>query len=200
MRKVTAAVLAAIVAMGMATSVQAGGGTGAYEWAVSFSSTSPDSQVSPPLGAAPVTIYLWYTGCNAISMAGPGMSAAEMNAEFTGWTQFGFTPQNGYLNAGNATELLLAVGSCPTGPVVAGQWAVFGASGKVRLAEGSLGGAATTVDCDTTIPGLYNWPDQMRLVGCGTSDLAASLQDWGKGCTTDPVNPTTWGSVKSLYR
>lgn len=200
MRKVTVAVLAAAVALGLAASAQAGGGTGAYEWKVSFSNTDENVQVSPPLGGAPVPIYLWYTGCNAVSGAGPGMSAAEMDAVFTTWSQFGFSPSNGFLNAGSGTSLLLAVGSCPTGPVVAGSWTVFGATGKVRLARAAAGGGeATTVDCDTTTPGLFNWPDQVRLVGCGTND-AGALQDWGNGCVTDPVNPTTWGSVKALYR
>lgn len=197
MRKVTGTVVAVVMALALASSAQAGGGTGAYEWKISFSSTNPDSQVSAPLGGLG-QLYLWYMGCNT-DPSGAGMSAAEMDVVFTSWTPLGFTVQNGYLNAGGTTSLLLAVGSCPTGPVVAGSWFVNGPSGKVRLAPAVSTGEATTVDCNTTVPGLYLWPGQVRFVGAGTTD-AGALQDWGKGCTLDPVEPTTWGSVKALYR
>lgn len=197
MRKVTGAIVAVMTALVLASSAQAGGGTGAYEWKVSFSSTDPDSQVSPPLGGI-AQLYLWYMGCNTVP-AGPGMSAAEMDIEFTTWVPLGFTPANGFLNAGGTTNLLLAVGSCPVGPVVAGSWFVNGASGKTRITPAVSTGEATTVDCNTSVPGLYTWPGQVRHVGAGTND-AGSLQDWGHGCTLDPVNPTTWGSVKALYR
>lgn len=202
MRKVTAGLVAAAATLVCAASAMAGGGgTGAYEWKVSFSNTSPDSQVAAAPGSpTPMTLYLWYQGCNGAT-AEPGMSAAELGAFFTSWSVFGFTPLNGYLNAGDANNLLLAVGSCPVGPVVAGSWTAFGTSGKIRLGKStSIGFWLATVDCESPVPGNWEWPGQVRAVGAGTTDLAAGLEDWGRGCTGDPVEPTTWGSVKALYR
>ena len=198
MRKVTAGVLAAVLSLSIAASAFAGAGTGKYEWKASFSSTNPDSQVSPAL-TGPTPVYLWFLGCNTI-VTGAGMTAAEMDAVLTGWTQFGFSPSNGYLNAGGALDLLLAVGSCPEGPVVAGQWTVFGASGKLRMGNSVRSGTASTVDCDPVSPLQYFWPGETRFVGCGTADMAGTLEDWGNGCTADPVDNTSWGSVKALYR
>lgn len=201
MRRATVAVLAAATMLVAAVSAQAGGGgTGNYEWKASFSSTSPDSQVAAAPGTpTPMTVYLWFVGCNA-APAGAGMAVGEFDVKLTSWTTFGFNPTNGYLNALDATHLLLAVANCPAGPVVAGQWTMFGTSGKMGFIPSTSAGSANTIDCDQTVPALSIWPGEMRLVGCGTSDLAASLQDHGNGCTADPVSPTTWGSVKALYR
>ena len=201
MQKVTALALAAALTLGMTASALAGGGgTGSYEWKASFSNASPDSQVATaPASPTPIPVYLWFTGCNTVP-SGAGMSAAEMDAVLTNWTSFGFTPANGYLNAGGGLDLLLAVGSCPAGPVVAGSWTFFGTNGKVRLGKSVRSDWAVTVDCDDISPLNYAWPGQMRLVGCGTSDFAATLEDWGNGCTGDPVDSITWGNVKALYR
>lgn len=201
MRKASTVVLVLAVSAALAGTALAGGGSGVYDWSVSFSNARADSNLSPTL-VGPTPIYLWYTGCNGVP-AGAGMSAAEFDAVFEGgWSQFGFTPDpvNGFLNAGGPTNLLLAVGGCPTGPMIVGQWTVFGTSGRMRLAKAALSGEASTVDCETTPPGQWFWPEQMRFVGAATDDQATSLQDWGNGCGTDPVSPSSWGSVKSLYR
>lgn len=160
-----------------------------YGWAISSSGTSEfvnSGAVSP----APVTLFLW------LQCAGPdGMSAAEFNLQApAGVLNFGFNVQNGFLNAGGAGNLLLAVGGCPAGPVVAGSWTLFGSTpGDICLVP-SGGGVRATVDCNTTTPGV--WP--ITAVGYGYGTTGDSCRE--VLCPPVSVEPSSWGSVKSLYR
>lgn len=160
-----------------------------YGWTISSSATDPNvnSGLTSP---APVSLFLWLA-----CAAGPdGMSAAEFNLSTpAGLLNFGFTTMNGFLNAGGSSNLLLAVGGCPTGPVVAGSWTFFGTQAGDICIVPSGGGVRATVDCNTSVPGV--WPIEAVGYGYGTS---------GDSCREAlcivSVEPSSWGSVKSLYR
>ena len=130
-----------------------------------------------------------------------GMSAADFGLyPYGDWQIVGINPQNGFLNAGSGNNLLLAVGGCPTGPIIAANLSVVGTVGGVRLGIGTpLPPTAATVDC-TLAPVAWSWPQYMRFVGFKTDGSPATLQDHGNGCTTDPVDESSWGTIKSLYR
>jgi hypothetical protein len=199
MKKVTKLATALVLTLAASTAAMAGGpGTGQYEWTISFSDTDPNVQTGADF-AAFGTLYLWYTGCNTIP-AGAGMSAAEFDAAVTGWNLVGFNTANGFLNAGTATALLLAVGGCPTGPVIAGSWTALGTAGKLALKASATNGVVGTVDCDIINPVIWSFPTNMRIAGAISAGQAGPVQDWGNGCNTDPVDSSSWGSVKSLYR
>ncbi len=159
-----------------------------YGWTISSSASDPLVNAGPT-SPAPVTLFLW------LYCAGPdGMSAAEFNLSVpAGVLNFGFNVQNGFLNAGGAGNLLLAVGGCPTGPVVAGSWTLFGSTPGDICIVPSGGGVRATVDCNTSVPGV--WPLEAIGYGYGTTGLS---------CREDlcvvSVEPSSWGSVKSLYR
>lgn len=158
-----------------------------YGWTISSSGTDPLANSGSVTGG-PQTLYLW------LYCATPdGMSAAEFGVLLPpGVLNFGFTTQNGFLNAGTSGSLLLAVGACPMGPVIAGAWTVFNSSAGDYCLVPSGGGTMATVDCDVVTPTL--WPIGQR--GYSTTGAAA--------CTADlcvvAVESATWGGIKSLYR
>jgi hypothetical protein len=84
-----------------------------YGWIVSNSITDPHSNGGLPNGSTD-NLYLWMYCFD-------GMAAAEMTLESIPPGQvIAFNVMNGFLNAGNVTNLLLAVGGCPGGPLIAG--------------------------------------------------------------------------------
>lgn len=159
-----------------------------YGWTISSSPADPNVN-SGAVSPAPVTLFLWLACAPQ-----DGMSAAEFNLSTpAGLLNFGFTTQNGFLNAGGAGNLLLAVGGCPTGPVVAGSWTFFGSQvGDICLVP-SGGGVRATVDCNTSVPGV--WP--ISAVGYGYGSTGDSCRE--DLCVVS-VEPSSWGAVKSLYR
>ena len=170
--------------------------TNLYGWTISDSNSNPFSNTGPVPGA-PLTLYLWLD-----CVTNDGMSAME--ADFSvpaGVSVFGFNPTNGFLNAGNSTYLLLAVGGCPGSaggtaiPLVAGSWSVFGAvAGSYCLVPSGATGTLGTVDCSIT-PAV--WP--IRQVGYGTGGAPSCDQSSPALCVT-AVEGNSWGAVKSLYR
>ena len=161
-----------------------------YGWTISASGTDPFVNQGP-INPAPTTLFLWLQCTGA-----DGMSAAEFDAiPPAGYLNFGFTPQNGFLNAGGAGDLLLAVGGCPTGPVVAGSWTFFGSTaGQVCLLPSVRSGVNVTVDCDPVNPQQH--PNATIGYGIGS---APTCNDGQPLCLV-AVEPSSWGSVKSLYR
>lgn len=92
------------------------------------------------------------------------------------------TPVNGFLNAGGTTNLLLAVGGCPPGPVVAANLLTLSLPGSICLAPSAQNGVKGTVDCS---PNPQLWSIDWRGL-----ELLPPVS----------VEPTTWGSVKQRYR
>ena len=162
-----------------------------YGWKISNSATNPDLNSGATQGA-PLPLYLW------LDCASPdGMSAAEFDLSLpAGMFNFGFTPLNGFLNAGGAGDPLLAVGGCPQGPIVAGVWNLFGSTpGVICLVNSARSGWAVTVDCASPVPS--NWP--IKRVGYGYGVPNDSCNQGPLLCVVS-VEPSSWGSVKSLYR
>ena len=169
----------------MTSSALAGGGI-RYGWTVSKSAVDPLINSGLPTGGVD-TLFLWFY-CSS-----EGMASAEMTLESTPpGNVLGFNVMNGYLNAGNATNLLLAVGGCPNGPVVAGSILILHA---VPLTV-CLTGANVTVDCSAD-PSA--WPHEVK----GYADLALPLcltDTPGKDLCVTSVEESSWGSIKGLYR
>lgn len=201
MRKAIGIGLVLMVVLAFAGAALAGSGSGRYEWRFSFSAVDPNVQVAAnPTNLG--TLYLWYQGCNSVP-GGAGMAAADFGIAVSGGWQFlSFTtePTSGFLNAGSGANLLLAVGGCPAGPEVVGSVSVFTPSdGALKLGK-SNNNIAVVLDCNDAPQGSWSWPDDMLFVGARSSGFGGTAQGFGKGCTVDPVDPATWGSIKSLYR
>jgi hypothetical protein len=87
---------------------------GGFGWTISSSPTDPfENRAAAPLGTG--QLYLWYYCTNELR----GLASAEFDLGGT-MTVLNFTPMNGFINAGDATHLLLSAAGCPYGPVVAG--------------------------------------------------------------------------------
>jgi hypothetical protein len=84
-------------------------------WAISASTTDPFDNTGPINESA--SLYLWF----ACDNVGRGIAVVEFDLAATNMEVTGFTPMNGFLNAGTATELLLAVGGCPMPLTLAGR-------------------------------------------------------------------------------
>ena len=161
-----------------------------YGWRLSDSAVSQFSNI----GAAPtqglLTLYLWLD-CSLGSAQ--GMSAAEFDLVApAGSSILGFTPMNGFLNAGGPTNLLLAT-PCTVGPVTAGSLQVLDlGAGDYCIVSSAENGKNVSVDCSQ----FLEWDND--TVGYGNNGTL--------GCVTLSINcevsteDSSWGSVKALYR
>jgi hypothetical protein len=157
----------------------------AYAWTASHSSVDPLVNTGSPNGSLD-TLFLWFY-CSP-----EGMAAAEIDLVSTPPGQVvAFNVMNGYLNAGNATHLLLAVGGCPNAPVVAGS-ILFLHFAPVAIC---LGGANVTVDCSQD---PQAWPHDCK--GYADLGLPPCLSDTPDLCFELSVEKSSWGTIKGLYR
>ncbi len=161
-----------------------------YGWTISSSASNPFENTGP-VGTGVVSMYLWYA-CNE---GYPGMAAAEMTLSTNaGNAILAFVTANGFLNAGSATSLLLAVGGCPPAPINAGSFLV---SKNTPLDMCFINPAAErTVDCEPNPnPWFHDWVGYSET---GTPCyFFAALSGF---CGTVSVEDASWGSIKSLYR
>lgn len=165
-----------VYAIGAVWAPSGGCADGEYGWRVSASAADPfvnTASPSPGLG----NLYLW------LECAIPdGWGAAEFDVSGP-LPVLSFTPMNGALNAGTATELLLAVGGCPGGPFLAGSFLVDdpGAGGNLCLVESSAHGWNVTVDCtgSTTYPNAVTGFASDGSPPCNPSDCAYVEPVWG---------------------
>src|SRR6185436_13417038 len=124
-----------------------------YGWTISSSQSNAFANTGGVIPGGLAHIYLWYH-CSDNG----GMSAADFGiAAVGGMAYAGFAPLNGFLNAGSQTNLLLAVGGCPVGPVVAGDLTIiwFGSAAGVCIVPSNTG-LRVTVDCVSPTPSA--WP------------------------------------------
>ena len=155
-----------------------------YGWSLSESPSDPCVTTGTPTFAVK-TIYLWHTYATNQQMSAADISAAGSIAPLA------FNASNGYLNAGDAVNLLLAVGGCPMPPINAGNFLIVDTGGNMELA-----GARLTVDCvvnDPYLSGTTGWSSD------GSTPVEYDVAG-GTGCTTISVEGTSWGSVKNMYR
>jgi hypothetical protein len=165
-----------------------------YGWAVSESPSNPcDTSANYAIGGV-ATIYLWY-----LYNSPAGMSAADISVvqnPLGALNVLAFTPNagNGFLNAGTPTNLLLAVGGCPNGPLNAGNWLAIP---LMPAWEFCLGGNNVTVNCDINPLPFPN--DTHGLTNGGAPTTCVSGMD--DNCQPIvSVESASWGNIKSLYR
>ncbi len=105
-----------------------------------------------------------------------------------------FNTANGFLNAGNATGLLLAVGGCPSGPINAGSWL---AVPVLPAWQFCLGGNRLSVDCQIN---PVAWLSDVKGFANGGGFLIC-IEGMNDDCGgLDAVESSSWGKVKTLYR
>lgn len=165
-----------------------------YGWTISDSAVDPFVNTGAPNGTVD-NQYLWFFCSTA-----QGLSAADfaLTTDPPGaYSILGFNTSNGFLNAGSATDLLLAVGGCPTGPVLAGSWLVLhNSAGSMCLTNGATYPTPVAVDCDPA-------PLAHECDYIGYDDNGSPCQHFVTGsalCQTTSVDGESWGSIKSLYR
>ena len=158
-----------------------------YGWTISSSLSDAFANTGGIVPGGLAHLYLWYQ-CSDQG----GMSAADFGIAAVGGIAYaGFTPLNGFLNAGNQTNLLLAVGGCPTGPVVAGDLTIiwFASAANVCIVPSNTG-LRVTVDCVAPAPSA--WPltavgwDALGPPNC-VENLCTNVHCWCWYCDT------TWG-------
>jgi hypothetical protein len=157
---------------------------------ISGSITDPYVNTGLPTGGA-LVLYLWY-----LADWQDGLSAAEF--DLTGSIQVdSFLALNGFLNTGGATNLLLAVGGCPRGPLVAGQiLAEDIAGGELCLGPSSANGDNVSVDCGSAgfMRHANLWTGYSSLGGNPCTNMPDPYVCWVS------VEGASWGGVKALYR
>ena len=169
-----------------------------YGWSISDSIVTPNSNQGVPTNGL-ATLYLWLVCCDVPDQPNgaprlQGMAAAEFDLVPVGMQIFATTTQNGFLNAGGPQNLLLAVGGCPCGPVIAASILVFLTAGEICFAPSAQNGILGTVDCEP-LPSLWG----MDWVGYSTTGSPACLQ--GALCEKPiSVEDASWGHIKALYK
>jgi len=92
-----------------------------------------------------------------------------------------------FVTVGNLTsDLSIAYGVCSIGTIVLGTITADWAPGAVSIVAADSQTGVIVADCDL---------DQQMATGGH-----ASIDGDGHGCDQDPVEPSTWGGVKALYR
>jgi hypothetical protein len=168
-----------------------------YEWTVSDSNTDPYVNDDTTTGFH--TVYLWLACSDLPAPLQDGMAAAEfaiVTSPPGANLHIATNVMNGFLNAGSVTNLLLAVGACPPGPVVAANLLVIvNVPGTIALGPSSTL-TKGTVDCSQS-PSL--WP--IDWVGLGLLGTPAPGKNKHPGCEpVVSVEESTWGNIKGLYR
>ncbi|MFN8176931.1 MAG: hypothetical protein U0167_03355 [bacterium] len=171
-------------------------GGSCYLWELSFSAASYGVHTSPPRPGT-VPVYLWFA-----CAAADGMSVAEFAVHTEGaLSVLDFTPMNGFLNAGTATELLLSVGGCPHGQILAGVFTMLdptGAGGSACFAGSAAHDLNVTVECTPIEPMAYE-NGYTGVSTDGSAPCSVTAGGYG-GCGPLSVEVSTWGSVKTSYR
>lgn len=157
-----------------------------YGWSLSFSSTDPDVNAGAALPGFG-TVYLWLRCTTDVDPGGAAAYGAHVSATGGAFIA-GFTPSAGVLNAGNATDLLLAVGGCPTIATVIGSFTVVGGVTDLCMEN------AITVDCDLITPTEY----ASAVIGASAGGGVVCVT--GTQCEPVSTEESSWGSIKGLYR
>ncbi|MGH2570851.1 MAG: hypothetical protein ACRDGR_06475 [bacterium] len=178
--------LAATIAVSLAAPTARAGADNRYGWTISNSSTNPLANTGTATSSV-TSLYLWFY-CSGSE----GMAAAEFDIEASGISHLATTTMNGFLNAGGTSNLLLAVGGCPEGPVLAANLLVLDAPGTLCLVPSAANGVRGTVDCDELRPSLWN----VDWIGYSSRGDACRV---GVLCDS-PLESQAWSQVKSRYR
>lgn len=162
-----------------------------YGWTISASSVDPYANTSVATSALR-TLYLWYACCR-YPIPG-GMTAVEFDLESVGIEHLATTPVNGFLNAGSTTYILMAVGDCACGPMVAANLVVMDFPGTMSIVPSAASGTKGATNC-TTDPVLLpiDWIgyDNVGGMPCFKGEV---------NCGPIGVQPTSWGQIKGFYR
>jgi hypothetical protein len=163
-----------------------------YRFSISASSSDPDQNSSSSTGTTRI-LYLW------LICTDEGISAFE--GDFSGTlTVLGFTPTNGAVNAGGATNLLLGIPDCPTGDsidLVLGQIIVNDTGGTVCLGPSAQNSVIATVDCDQPLPSMHSSPRVIGFSSSGASPCEVGTNDCvGEGFI---LGGSGGGSIGSEY-
>jgi hypothetical protein len=163
-----------------------------YEFSISASSSDPHVNTSSPAGGIR-NLYLW------LVCTDEGLSAFE--GDVTGsLTVYGFNPLNGVLNAGGATNLLMAVPGCPVGADVdflLGYWVVMDTGGTICLGPSAANDIFGAVDCGDPGPTLIEDPEVTGFASDGSSPCSVGEN----GCVGEGflLGGSGWGSIRTEY-
>jgi hypothetical protein len=185
----------ALSVLGAASGAQATGSS--YGWTISASNTDPYQNTTPFVGGLK-TVYLWYA-CSTPAPGPGGMSAAELAIcpADPGNLVLAVSPQNGFLNAGTSPDMLLAIGGCPTGPVVAANVIVFHTvPGQWCLCPSGLNAVIGAVDC-APAPQIHEFEWVGLYVGTGQEPCSDGEAQCERPIS---VEGRSWGELKGLYR
>lgn len=162
-----------------------------HGWTLSASDASPHAN-SGDSTDGPFRLHLWLQ-CSEDN----GLSAAAFSLETPpGVAVVSFATRNGFLNGGSERDLRLAVGGCPSGPVLVGVWVLEGsASGSFCLAPAADTGLVGSVACDEAPPRIR----ASLQVGYGAGG-APTCDDRPGTCSTIGVQSSGWGPLKALFR
>ena len=165
-----------------------------FYWTISGSQDDPFVLEGVPSGGLD-TLHVWLV-CANTGQIPDGMAAAEFGFEGT-LTPLALTLSDGFLNAGSMMSPMLAAAGCPQGPVIVASILIQHDAPGYLCFGPSINGHNGSVDC-TIDPAL--WPNYFRgysSIGDHCSNLCSNFALCS--CVSS-VEPSTWGSIKSLYR
>jgi hypothetical protein len=198
--KLFATIIATLSVMLMLVPSSASAADFQYGWTISNSNASPFSNSGAPQGGGLLTLYLWLE-----CVTKDGVASAEFDLAVGAPNNIlAFTAMNGFLNAGGATNLLLAATGCPGDgdpavPIVAGSILALDFGGEYCIVNSATNNRNVSVDCSQTDPQTHpNKTTGYSSLGgppaCDDRDINDML------CVPTSVDASSWGQVKGLYR
>ena len=159
-----------------------------FGWTISGSAVDPNVNTGTATNGV-ASLYLWLQ-CGV----GNGMASAEFDLCATGINPLAFTALPPFLNAGGSTNLLMAAGGCPNGPITAGTILVLDFPGSICPCPAASNGNNVTVECGTLAVIDNEFRGYANLGSPCESTVEADL------CTIISVENDSWGAIKGLYR
>ena len=163
-----------------------------YGYTFSYSSTDPAVTTSAPgTPFTTISVYMWLT-CTTVD----GVAAIEFGVNSGYAAGAGsFVPLSGAINLGSSTDPRISIGGCPTEPLLVGRWDIFevGAGGNLCTRANADTGFDISVDCDTQNPQAYS----NAWTGAASDGTTPCQID---DCAATPVEASSWGAIKGLYR
>ncbi len=151
-----------------------------FGWTISSSETDPFANEDPPPAPGVITLYIWLA---CASDEGMTEAAFDLGGSYS---VLALTPATGFLNATGASDPLLSVAGCPTGPVVAAEILIYdatGTGGNLCFEPSSHSGDCYTCGC---WPPRDRWPiDYIGYSNDGTEPCSYFVEG-SSLCGTDP--------------
>ncbi len=182
MKLLSIAILSGVLLGAPSSSVAIG-----FTWSISGDADSPLEPFDYPVGG-PIDLYLWLCDFGLPHL--DGLTSAEFRIEGT-IIPIGFVPDPGWTVSGTFPDLLLTATGCPE------PWT---RAGTISAMEPIEGGEMCIVPSSNVVNASTPCQEVNPVENLWRGYSSQSIPSCGNGqCHIIPVDPSSWGEIKSEY-